>query len=217
MLLILLLQLKKAKVKQKLFKQVFAIGLMLIIFSTDLFAQAGSISGKVTDKANGETLIGLTVGIEGTTKGAVTDIEGRYILQGLTPGKYTLSFRYLGYQTKSISAVEVNANATTNLDVILEPSTSQSLNEVVVTASYRQETIGALYAKQKNNISISNGISADMIKKSPDRNTSEVLKRVSGTSIQDNKFVIVRGLSDRYNSTLLNGAVLPSTEPDYSI
>jgi TonB-dependent receptor len=214
MLLILLLQLKKAKVKQKLFKQVFAIGLMLIIFSTDLFAQAGSISGKVTDKANGETLIGLTVGIEGTTKGAVTDIEGRYILQGLTPGKYTLSFRYLGYQTKSISAVEVNANATTNLDVILEPSTSQSLNEVVVTASYRQETIGALYAKQKNNISISNGISADMIKKSPDRNTSEVLKRVSGTSIQDNKFVIVRGLSDRYNSTLLNGAVLPSTEPD---
>ena len=195
------------------FNQFFGISLILIIFSTNVFAQTGKISGKVTDKSTGETLIGLTVGIDGTTKGAITDIEGRYILSGLAAGKYNISFRYLGYQTKTITGVEVKNNVIT-LDVIMEETAAQSLNEVVVTASYRQETVGALYAKQKNNISISNGISADQIKKSPDRNTSEVLKRVSGTSIQDNKFVVIRGLSDRYNTTLLNGAVLPSTEPD---
>ena len=67
---------------------------------------------------------------------------------------------------------------------------------------------------QKNASAISDAISADVIRKSPDKNTSEVLRRVSGASIQDNKFVIIRGLSERYNSSLLNNSVLPSTEPD---
>ena len=187
----------------------------MFIFSTQLvFGQTGKIAGKVLDKQNGETLIGLTVGIEGTTKGVITDVQGAYLISGLAPGKYTLNFRYLGYQTKQVTGVEVKNGQVATLDVQMEASNTQQLNEVVVTASYRNETVGALYAQQKNNISISNGISADQIKKSPDRNTSEVLKRVSGTSIQDNKFVVIRGLSDRYNSTLLNGAVLPSTEPD---
>ena len=57
-------------------------------------------------------------------------------------------------------------------------------------------------------------LSADFIRRTPDKNTGEVLRRVSGTSIQDNKFVIVRGLSDRYNSAYINGAQLPSSEPD---
>ena len=67
---------------------------------------------------------------------------------------------------------------------------------------------------QKNNASVSDGISAESIKKTPDRTTSDVLKRISGASIQDNKFVIIRGLNDRYNVALLNGAPLPSSEPD---
>jgi outer membrane receptor protein involved in Fe transport len=96
----------------------------------------------------------------------------------------------------------------------MEETATQSLNEVVVTATYRQETVGALYAQQKNAISISSGIVADQIRRSPDRNTSEVLKRVSGTSIQDGKFIVIRGLSDRYNTALLNNAILPSSEPD---
>jgi len=208
-------QLNNVKVKVVQLKQVLSIGLLMFIFSTQLvFGQTGKIAGKVLDKQNGETLIGLTVGIEGTTKGVITDVQGAYLISGLAPGKYTLNFRYLGYQTKQVTGVEVKNGQVATLDVQMEASNTQQLNEVVVTASYRNETVGALYAQQKNNISISNGISADQIKKSPDRNTSEVLKRVSGTSIQDNKFVVIRGLSDRYNSTLLNGAVLPSTEPD---
>ncbi|WP_353132153.1 carboxypeptidase-like regulatory domain-containing protein, partial [Pseudopedobacter sp.] len=200
---------------KKQFNTFSIVVFMLMLFTSNLiFAQTAKITGKVVDKANGETLIGLAVGIEGTTKGTLTDVEGRFSLTGLAAGKYNLTFRYLGYQPKTITAVEVKAGQVTTVDVQLEQSATQSLKEVVVTASYKQETVGALYAKQKNNISISNGISADQIKKSPDRNTSEVLKRVSGTSIQDNKFVVIRGLSDRYNSTLLNGAVLPSTEPD---
>lgn len=176
--------------------------------------QTGKIAGKVTDKKTGETLIGLTVKINGTNAGVSTDVEGRYVLSGLNPGKYSLIFSYVGYQPKLITEITVGAGGVSSVDVQMEEASSQALQEVVITANVRQESINGLYAKQKTNISISDGISSEQIRRSPDRNTSEVLKRVSGTSIQDNKFVIVRGLADRYNSTLLNNAVLPSSEPD---
>lgn len=199
---------------QKLFSSFSIISVLLITLSINVFAQTGKITGKVTDKTTGETLIGLTVGIDGTTKGVVTDIEGRYSLQGLAPGKYNLSFRYLGYQTKNVTGVEVKSGVVSTLNVIMEESASKSLSEVVVTATYKQATVGALYAQQKNAVSISSGISSDQIKRSPDRNTSEVIKRVSGASIQENKFIVVRGLNERYNLTMLNNSVLPSSEAD---
>jgi hypothetical protein len=190
------------------------ITVLFVIISAAVFAQTGKISGKVSDKKTGETLIGVTVKIKGTTKGASTDVEGRYVIPALTPGKYTIEASYIGYSTKNITDVEVKGTGSTVLDFIMEESNSQDLSEVVITASVRKESMNTLYANQKSSLSISSGISAELIRKSPDRNTSDVLKRVSGASIQDNKFIIVRGLSDRYNSAMLNNAALPNTEVD---
>lgn len=191
------------------------ITLLFVIMSAAGFAQGtGKISGTVTDKKTGETLIGVTVKIAGTAKGLSTDVEGRYIITGLTPGKYTVQASYIGYATKNITDVEVKAGASAPVDIIMVESTSQDLKEVVITSRASQESVNTLYANQKASLSISSGISAELIRKSPDRNTSDVLKRVSGASIQDNKFIIVRGLSDRYNSAMLNNAVLPNTEVD---
>jgi TonB-dependent receptor len=174
----------------------------------------GKIGGKVIDQKTSETLIGATVSIQGTTKGVATDVQGQYSLSGVAPGRYVIEVRYIGYQSKSISDVVVKAGESTNLDIALPASTTTNLKEVVVRATYRQESVGALYAIQKNSASISDGISSELIRRSPDRSTSDVLKRVSGTTIQDNKFVVVRGLSDRYNSASLDGSPLPSTEPN---
>jgi TonB-dependent receptor len=187
---------------------------LFVIIGSAVFAQTGKISGKVSDQKSGETLIGVTVKIAGTTKGAATDVEGRYIISGLAAGKYALEVSYVGYSTKNITDIEVKAGSTAIADLVMEESNSQKLSEVVITATIKQESVNTLYNRQRTSSSISDGISADQIRKSPDRNTSEVLKRVSGTSIQDNKFIIVRGLSDRYNATLLNNAILPSSEPD---
>ncbi|MBC7745078.1 MAG: outer membrane beta-barrel protein [Flavobacterium sp.] len=191
----------------------FTLSLSLIAFNS--FSQeTGKISGRVTDKKTGETLIGLTVKLEGTTKGVFTDVDGHYILNGITPGKVALSYSYIGYKTKNITDVQVNSGITTTLDIVMEETGGQVLSEVVITATARQESLNGLYAKQKNSVRVTDGISAESIRKSPDRNTSEVLKRVSGTTIQDNKFVVVRGLADRYNSASLDNGVLPSTEPN---
>lgn len=199
---------------QTQFKKVI-ITLIFVVMSAAGFAQGtGKISGTITDKKTGETLIGVTVKIANTSNGLSTDVEGRYLLSGLTPGTYTVQASYIGYSTKNITEVVVKANVTTPVNIIMEESNSQNLNEVVITSRAKQESINTLFANQKNSLSISSGISAELIRKSPDRNTSDVLKRVSGASIQDNKFIIVRGLSDRYNSAMLNNAVLPNTEVD---
>ncbi len=201
--------------KHNVLTRILSLKLLLILSTLTAFSQQnGKISGKVSDSKTAETLIGLTVKITGSTLGASTDIDGRYALGNLNPGKYSLTFSYIGYQTKNITDIEVLAGKTTNLDVVMEEATSQALAEVVITATIRQESINGLYAQQKNSVRISDGISAESIRKSPDKNTSEVLKRVSGTTIQDNKFVVVRGLADRYNSASLDNGVLPSTEPN---
>ncbi len=173
----------------------------------------GKISGIVADKKTGETLIGVSVKLSGTPKAVGTDVDGKYLIGGLAEGKYTLEVSYVGYATKKITDIEVKSNETTALNVILEEA-GNLLNQVTITASFKQESVNALYAQQKNSSVISDGISSDQIKRSPDKNTSEALKRVSGATIQDNKFVIVRGLSDRYNTATLDNSTLPSTEPN---
>lgn len=93
-------------------------------------------------------------------------------------------------------------------------SLSGELKEVTVNTTFKRESVGSLNLQAKTSVTMVDGLSQEVIKKSPDRNLGETLKRVGGLTIQGDRFVIIRGLNDRYNSVLLNGALLPSTEPD---
>ncbi|TKK66144.1 hypothetical protein FC093_17990 [Ilyomonas limi] len=191
--------------------------LILFLFITQLsVAQLNTttkLSGKVTDAVTGSPVIGASVVITATRGGARTDVEGNFFLQVKTGETYAIEISSVGYQTKVINDIKALERDNAPVNISLE-QVSAELNTVVVTSSARKEGMASLYTAQKNASAISDGISAEIIRKSPDRNTSEVLRRVSGTSIQDNKFVIIRGLSERYNSSLLNNTILPSTEPD---
>ncbi|MBO9635839.1 MAG: carboxypeptidase-like regulatory domain-containing protein, partial [Chitinophagaceae bacterium] len=158
-----------------------------------------------------EALAGASVSVEGIARTIVADIEGRFSINLEAGKKYSLKVSSAGYNTKVLEDLEVKSNEDNNITVVLE---NKTLEEVVVKSSVRKESTSALVNLQKNNTSLSSGIAADFIKRTPDRNTGEILKRVSGTSIQDNRFVIVRGLGDRYNTAFINGAQLPSSEPD---
>lgn len=166
------------------------------------------------DGKTGETLPGATIMIEGTTRGASADFDGNFVITGIQPGTYTLVASYVTYDSKKLAGVVVKENDVTELSVTLEQASSQNLVEVVVQAEMNKENTNTLFIMQKNNASVSDGISSESIKKTPDRSTSDVLKRVSGASIQDNKFAIIRGMSDRYNAAYLNGSPLPSSESD---
>lgn len=170
------------------------------------------LSGKITDGLDGSALVGATVTAEGG-KSTRTDVEGNFFLIVQSGRTYSLQVSNIGYKTKIITDVKANDVDVTALMVSLERA-DRNLETVIVKSSSKKESTSALYAAQKNSSAISDGIASEVIRRSPDRNTGEVLKRVSGTAVQDNKFVVIRGLNERYNTALLNNSVLPSTEPD---
>ncbi len=187
--------------------------LAFIIISGAAFSQSGKVEGKVTDSKSGNPLTGVSVLVDGSKTGVATDVDGRFVLT-LTPGKpYTIRLSSVGYKIKELNEVEVNSKAVTNLEINLE-SAAKTETEIVIRSSARKETVAALITYQKNTNTVASVISAETIKRSPDKNTGEVLKRIPGTSVQEGKYLVVRGLADRYNQAMLNGILLSSTEPD---
>ncbi len=194
----------------KRFTSLFAL---LCCFTIALQAQKGTISGKVIDKTTGEELIGASVRAESSaaTTGAVTDIEGKFLLS-VEPSTYKLTFTYSSYRTEELE-VTVKAGEVSYVNFPMEEA-DNSLAEVVITYTVEKSTSLALLTERKNAALVSDGISADLIRRTPDRTTSDVLKRVTGASIQEGKFAVIRGMNDRYNAGYLDGALLPSTESD---
>ena len=191
-----------------------ALSLLVLFCSLSMaLAQSVGLTGKVVNDKN-EPLAGVSIKITGGG-GTTSNIDGGFTLN-LAPGKkYELTFTAVGYAPKSLTDVEVTAGQPNELTVLMTV-TAQDLSGVTVTAraTSRRETVNSLIAFQKNTNTVAQVMSAEAIRRSPDRSTGEVLKRVPGTSVQDGKYLVVRGLSDRYNQAMLNGVLLTSTEPD---
>ncbi|NMN37627.1 TonB-dependent receptor [Pedobacter sp. SG918] len=187
----------------------FADGNTILLYKLPDPVKPGRISGKVFDE-KGITLPGASIKIIETGKATQTASDGSYTLIA-EPGKYTVEISYISFATQRVSEVNVKADKNTPLDISLKPD-AKGLQEVVVTANYKKASVEGLLARQKNASEISNGISAEQISRTPDKNIGESLKRISGVSTIDNKFVIVRGIGERYNSAQLDGVTLPSTE-----
>lgn len=191
---------------------VFLVSLLSFQFAS---AQTGKISGKVLNQKN-EAITGVSVKLVGAPGGVTTDLEGRFTLTLSIGKKYELEFSAVGYAPKTVSDIELTTGQVTELNIILEVS-NKNLGSVTVTATRstaRRETVNSIIQFQRNTNTVASVISAESIRRSPDKNTGEVLKRIPGTSIQEGKYLVVRGLSDRYNTALLNGIQLSSTEPD---
>lgn len=188
--------------------------LILLTFTQFIFSQTSIVKGTILDDKTGKTMPGVDVNIINTKFATSTDFDGNFIIREVPVGTYEVQISTSSYKTKIISEVIVKADDETTLTVSLEES-KNVLKEVVITRTRAKvESVKSLLLQQKNNASVSDGISAETIKRTPDKSTSDVLKRISGASIQDNKFVVIRGLNDRYNIAILNGGTLPSSEPD---
>src|SRR4051812_29592811 len=106
--------------------------LYFLLIHTIISAQTGRISGTIVDSKTGETLPGATALVEGTSKGASADFDGKFAINNVPAGKVTLVISYISYTSKKITGVNVVANDVTSVHVLLEPSTSQDLQEVEV-------------------------------------------------------------------------------------
>ena len=176
-----------------------------------MWMMADNIKGRILDAESKEGLFGATIQLEGTTLGAAADIDGNYELKGIATGTYTLLIKYIGYQALRIEQIQIKGDM--NRDFSLTED-SQTLQDVVVASQARTRTESAVISKlQTSNIMMS-GISMQQIQKAQDRDASEVIRRIPGISIIEDKFVMVRGLSQRYNNVWINGSSVPSSEAD---
>ena len=177
------------------------------------FSQNASLSGKITDSKTNEALFGAKVILQGLGKGAVADGDGNYSLKGLSAGTYILEVRNETYNNLILTEIKLKENENLVLNIPLDKVVLE-FGPVTVKAKVNRESTTEILRLQRNSATVVDGITSETFKKTPDSKASDVLKRISGASVQDNKFVVVRGLSDRYNFALINGAPLPSSESD---
>ena len=201
------------------FSQSISYLILLIIIGGLQFVQAKpvdeskiQINGKVQDE-NGHPVPGATIRILNSHAGAVSEADGAFQLLCPKDSSCKLSVEAVGFQKSTITFFPEKQRDEPFL--IELQSQAGNLDDITVSATRRTSgSVNLVYQAQKKASAISDGISQDIIKKSPDKNMGDVLKRVSGASVQDDKFVIIRGLNERYNTAQMNKALLPSTEPD---
>ena len=188
----------------------------LILLSTNFIFSQSVITGKVIDGEFNELLPFANVllltaegeNIDGTS----TDFDGAFTFEVLK-GTYILEFSFVGYDSKRIIDVIVGQNEEYTLTATLLPA-SNSLDEVIVTTTAKNNTEASVLLIQKRAVNLIDGLSAQSIQKTGDSDLASAIKRIPGVSVQDGKFVYVRGLGDRYSKTLLGGLEVPGLDPD---
>jgi TonB-dependent receptor len=182
---------------------------MLGVFSS--YGQEGVISGIILDAETGEELIGAAVYVPALSTGTVADIYGKYHLK-LASGTYRLEVSYVSYNTQIIQDVSIRdgENITINISLTADVGT---LEEIVVTAEQIKNDEVALLSIQKKSFAVQDGISSQEIKRLGVSNAAESMKGVTGAAIEDGKYVVMRGLGDRYSITQMNGITMPSADP----
>ncbi len=188
-----------------------SIFFLFIIFSSIVFAQSGSITGKVYDKDTNEPLLGANLVVQGTSLGAATDIDGKYIIRSVPAGKQTLIISYIGYNSLT-EEVSISGNRLLEQDFYL---TSKAIEGQTVTITAQAEGQLSAINQQLQSNTIENVVSKARIKELPDVNAAESIGRLPGVSIQrsggEASKVEIRGLNPKYSLITVNGVTIPGT------
>jgi len=193
-------------------KVLLLLPVFLILLETAL-AQVGTIKGTVKDALTGDAVIGANVLIAGTSDGTAVDVNGDFEIKQVKVGEHTLIISFVSYKTDTLKKVIVYPDQTTVINHKMMEESMQ-LGEVVVSGTRVTNTDYAVITEIRKNDLVVVGISSQQITMSQDRDAAQIMRRVPGVTILNNRFVNVRGLNERYNTVLLNGVIAPSTEVD---
>ncbi|MCX8489720.1 MAG: carboxypeptidase-like regulatory domain-containing protein [Cyclobacteriaceae bacterium] len=190
----------------------YSIALFLFL-AQSVFGQVGTIKGQIKDEKTNEVVIGTNVVLEGTSIGGSTDVDGVFVIPKVKAGKYNLSITSVSFLPKTITGVEVHPDQTTVVNTTIKEDVME-LESVTIISGRPTDTDIAVITELKKADLVAVGISSQQIKLSQDRDAGQVIRRVPGVTIVGNRFVNVRGLSERYSTVMLNGIIAPSTEID---
>jgi TonB-dependent receptor len=183
----------------------------LVLLAPQWALAQGTIRGRVSDAVNGEFLIGANVIIGKGPKGAMADMDGNYNITGLAPGVYQITGSFIGY-TPVVEEVTIRGNEVVLVNFPLKPESIliEQAAEVVAKADRTRDTY--MENIRKKDVTSLDYISNQQIRRTGDSDAAGAMRRVTGVSTVGN-FVFVRGLSDRYIKTTLNGMEVPSINP----
>ncbi|MEZ0334429.1 MAG: TonB-dependent receptor [Gemmatimonadales bacterium] len=176
----------------------------------------GRVIGRVVEAEKGAPVAGAQVELVGGPIRTVSALDGRYTLTGVPAGPVSIRVRMIGFGPKTVTGVVVPADGTASQDIALVAEAVQ-LEEIAVSAEAERGTVNRALEEQRNANNIVSAVTAEQISKSPDSDAGQAVQRVSGVSVQDGKYVFVRGLGERYTTTSLNGSRIPSPEPERKI
>ncbi len=179
-------------------------------------AATGRVVGRVIDAASGDGLAGVGIQIVGTTGGGQSGLDGRFAINGVPAGVISLQARRIGFTPKTVTGISVPAGGVIEQDISLGAA-AVTLSATVVTASAERGTVNEALDAQRTSVNVVNAVTREQIARSPDSDAAQAVQRVSGVSVQDGKYVFVRGLGERYTTTSLNGARIPSPEPERKV
>ncbi|MGE3273875.1 MAG: TonB-dependent receptor [Vicinamibacterales bacterium] len=199
-------------------RAVFAVLLLAGLILPALASAQGTVRvvGQVRDEFNAITLPGVPVEVVGGQT-VYTDVDGRYTLD-LAPGSYEVKVSLDGYQERTIRLTVPAGGRTITADIGI--AMAKFAETVTVTAEAAQAqfaTTEATLTERKRSSAITDNLGAQEMKENADSDAAAAMQRVTGLSVVDNSYVFVRGLGERYSNTTLNGAVIPTTEPDKKV
>ena len=184
--------------------------LLLLVLTASVSGQKAKLTGTVSE-ANGEPIPFVNVFVLGNTSGSTTNLEGKYKLD-LEPGSYRIVYSFIGYTPDTLS-VDVNPGEVLERDITLLEK-DNVLTTIDVSVAKITNTEAAVIREVMESKQVVNAISAETIEKTQDSDASEVVKRVPGVTVVGNNFIMIRGLSERYNNVLLHDVFAPSMETD---
>lgn len=178
--------------------------------------QVGRVEGTVLDADTRRPVADAGVQIVGTTRGTMTTAEGTYRIGNIPSGTVTIQVRRLGYTPRTLTGLMLAAGSS-RVDTIYLSTAVARVASVQVTANMNRGSVESTLDEQKDATGIVSSVGSEQISRSPDANAAQAVQRVSGVTVQDGKYVFVRGLGERYTTTSLNGARMPSPEPERKV
>lgn len=174
-------------------------------------AEPGFLEGVISNAEDRQPLAGVRVFVSGTPQEVTTDDNGTFRFE-LPPGEYALSVLASRFNTRTLEGIPITPEQTTTQDLQLTPAGSE-LPEFVVIVPYIAGSLASVIEERREQAAVSDYLGAEQISRAGDGDVASALRRVTGLTLVDGQFVFIRGLGERYSSTVLNGADVPSPDP----
>lgn len=172
---------------------------------------SGVLTGRVVSTEDGSPIADARVFISGTPVELRTDQDGRFEAE-VPIGDYAVSVLHADFATRTVDGVTISKDETTERDFELPPA-GLELAEFVVIEPFIEGSLSSVIDEQRQTASVANVLGAEQISRAGDGDAGSALARVTGLTLVDGQFIFIRGLGERYSSTLLNGANVPSPDP----